>query len=101
MYRPDQRSCGDRRHAERKLRHGKAAHLAVDYHLSTVRTSGRRNHADQCLSFLLRLSSVWCEIKTEDRRLLCILQLRICTVSACSDRVTMLFLKFGPKIIQM
>ena len=41
------------------------------------------------------------DIKTQIRRLLCVLQLRICTVSACSDRVTMLFLKFAPKVIQM
>jgi len=33
---------------------------------------------------------VWCEIKTEDRRLLCILQLRICAVSTNSDECRLL-----------
>src|SRR5438034_3108522 len=55
------------------------------------------DHADECLSFLLRLSGVWCEIKAEGRSLLHLLHLRISAMPTCSDRVTMLFLKFAPQ----
>ena len=58
------------------------------------------DHADECLSFLLRLSGVWCEIKAEGRSLLRLLQLRISAMPTCSDGVTVLFLKF-PDIDQL
>jgi hypothetical protein len=59
--------------------------LAVDYHLPAVWTSGRRNYADECLSLLLRLSRVPRAAETCTRRLLCVLQLWFCPLSAYSD----------------
>src|SRR5439155_26963279 len=99
LERSNQRRSGNRKWratgAERRLRYGERAGLAVDYHLPAMWTSGRRDDADECLSFLLRLSSVWCEIKAEGRTLLRLLQLRISAMPANSDRRCVLHIGFA------
>lgn len=61
--------------------------------LPAVSTSGRRNHADECVFVFLRLPGVRREIETEGGRLLCVLQLRICALPANADRCGVLRLE--------
>ena len=70
-----------------------AAGSAINRDLSALRPQIRGNNADQRLSFLLRLHWLWHSLETEAGPLLRVLQLRLSSLSARSDRDCMLFVK--------
>jgi len=73
-----------------KNKNGKVNNVTIDNHLSQLRFPKGRNHANRCMSILLPVYELWNHSKAKERRLLCILQLRNCSLSAHTDQQILL-----------